>query len=139
MATGPKKPPRLPRAVMTPIVVAATSRDSVSVGIAQKGPGGPYVPMVVTQTNTKATAGQDWLSDTPIKRNAPPSANGTATWPRRSPVLSECHELTSIAKIARANGNVASPPTPALLNFLAFSSALGSHIRNPTSVLMRRK
>src|SRR5215472_17977079 len=95
-ASGPRYPPRLPSALMSPMAEPATDRGSVSVGMAQKGPSTPYDPAPTRAIRPYDEAGALLLARTLDSRRTPPQARAKATCAGRSRVLSECLEMRTM-------------------------------------------
>src|SRR5262245_5527707 len=96
IAYGPKKPPRLPKALISPIEAAAADSARNSVGNGQKLGKNAVVHAPTTTINANANA-KSPRKKSAQPRHVAPTNNGTAVCQRRSRERSECQPLTSIA------------------------------------------
>src|SRR5215813_3129732 len=96
IAYGPKNPPRLPKALISPIDAAAADSARNSVGNGQKLGKNAVVHAPTTTINTNASAKSPLKNSAPPKHAAPINS-GIAVCQRRSRDRSECQPLSSIA------------------------------------------
>src|SRR5262245_10544936 len=105
---GPTKPPRLPIMLMKPIADAAAAAPMKMVGIGQNAGRCAYMNVPTPRTMIATAAGPESLNQ-PAK-NSPRlrQTRGTATWPMRSWLRSECQPLTSMPARPATYGRPAS-------------------------------
>src|ERR1700722_9074481 len=104
---------------------------SVSVGIAQNGPIGPYAPIPLSVTNANANTSECDIDATASSKQHPPNAIVNAAYRRRSCARSDNRPITKSPIAAAMYGSVNRNPVASELIPLNAAIALGSQNRNP--------
>src|SRR5262245_24712604 len=110
MMNGPRKPPRLPTALMNAIPAAAPSSRRNAVGSDQNGGVNAYSPTAAIDSDAKRAAVGNAEDDATANPAAAKHADAAACQ-RRSPVRSECVATTTMPTAAIRNGTAVHAPT----------------------------